>query len=168
MFFGNFIIQIPSNMKRCFSILTLAALSFAACNQPGNPGGQQDSVTVTGNTPPAPIDPGCYQLVSGQDTFKLDLVLKGDSASGTLVYNFFEKDDSKGTFRGLLADSILKVDYEFSSEGVISTRPAIFKLTGGQAFEARPDTFTQTGLPVFPDDRSKLTFDTTPWMQNCR
>ncbi|WP_295129154.1 hypothetical protein [uncultured Chitinophaga sp.] len=154
-------------MKLCFSIWALTALSLAACNQPVKTEGHEDSVTVTANTPAKPAGPGCYQLISGQDSFRLDLQLQGDSASGTLVYNFFEKDDSKGTFKGLLTDSILKIAYEFSSEGIISTRPAIFKLTDGQAFEARPDTFTQTGLPVFPDDRSKLVFDTTPWRQNC-
>jgi len=63
-------------------------------------------------------------------TFQLAItsVDKSD-VEGSLIYNFAEKDDSKGTFKGSFDGEILKGDYTFQAEGDTSVREVIFKKT---------------------------------------
>jgi len=87
---------------------------------------------------------GCYLFVANRDTFQLAItsVAKND-VEGSLIYNFSEKDDSKGTFKGTFDGKILKGDYAFEAEGSTSVREVIFKKTptgfiegGGEIKEA--------------------------------
>lgn len=56
-------------------------------------------------------------------------------ASGELLYNFFEKDKSNGTFDGILKGDTLIADYTFSSEGQLSVRQVAFLLKDSIAAE---------------------------------
>ncbi|UYQ94581.1 hypothetical protein MKQ68_05685 [Chitinophaga horti] len=146
-------------------LLPLIAMAFCACNQ-GNRSAEHSDTTRT-DTPSiavnAPASTLCFQRVTGKDSFYLQLTRASDSVAGSLTYNFLEKDDSKGAFRGIMRDSILRGDYEFSSEGIISIRHIVFRIAGDHAYEALPDSFLVTGEPAFPSDDHKLIFDTIPW-----
>ena len=73
---------------------------------------------------------GCYLYTVNKDTFQLAITaVNKDDVEGSIMYNFYEKDDSKGTFNGHFDGDILKGDYTFQSEGSTSIREVIFKKT---------------------------------------
>ena len=73
---------------------------------------------------------GCYLYTVNKDTFQLAITaVNKNDIEGSIIYNFSEKDDSKGTFNGHFDGKILKGDYTFQSEGSTSVREVIFKKT---------------------------------------
>lgn len=73
---------------------------------------------------------GCYLYTVNKDTFQLAITaVDKNDIEGSIIYNFYEKDDSKGTFNGHFDGDILKGDYTFQSEGSTSVREVIFKKT---------------------------------------
>jgi hypothetical protein len=64
------------------------------------------------------------------DTVSMNLTHLGDSVTGTLVYNFKEKDKNTGTINGRMNGNILIAEYTFLSEGIQSCRQVAFKLEG--------------------------------------
>lgn len=72
----------------------------------------------------------CYRYINNQDTVVLKLITVGENMTGTLVYNFFEKDRNEGTIQGYIKDGVLLADYNFRAEGMQSLRQVAFKKTG--------------------------------------
>lgn len=73
---------------------------------------------------------GCYLYTVNKDTFQLAITaVNKNDVEGSIIYNFYEKDDSKGTFNGSFDGETLKGDYTFQSEGSTSVREVIFKKT---------------------------------------
>jgi len=73
---------------------------------------------------------GCYLYTVNKDTFQLAITaVNKNDVEGSIIYNFYEKDDSKGTFNGHFDGNTLKGDYTFQSEGSNSVREVIFKKT---------------------------------------
>jgi hypothetical protein len=146
-------------MKTPYIVLALGAGILVSCHQQG----QQQNNVVTDSLPvETEKKVNCYEKVVGRDTIQLTLSYLDSVATGRLVYNFFEKDKNSGEFRGIRQRDIIRGKYIFFSEGVESTRPAIFKVTKEQAFEAIPESFDQQGIPVFPAENSQLKFDSIP------
>jgi hypothetical protein len=74
---------------------------------------------------------GCYVSRTGKDVYTLNIKQEeGDSISGSLSFQNFEKDSSSGTFNGTYDDGILLGDYAFRSEGMDSVMQVIFKKSG--------------------------------------
>jgi len=152
------------------AFLLVAAILTTGC-------GSTDSKTnnaATGISTPKITDSlkGCYIAVIKKDTFQLAITeVKGTEVKGSLMYNFAEKDRSKGTIKGDYENGILSANYTFEAEGTTSERPVIFKkvsegfiegfgetkLEGGRDVFAKPDTisfdqgyilkYTETCLP---------------------
>ena len=106
--------------------LSLAFSLLVSCNQGGkntrNPDSQPDkAVKPTSQS-------NCYRYAGANDTITLNLIHTGDSITGTLVYNFKEKDDNSGILNGSMKGNILVAEYTFLSEGVQSVRQVAFKL----------------------------------------
>ncbi len=99
-----------------------------SCNDSGNTAGEEESGASESTQ-------NCYKYISGPDTISMKVILKDDRISGELIYNFYEKDKSIGTFRGEMQGNRLSVIYTFMSEGVESTREVIFQKKG--------DTYTE-------------------------
>ena len=73
---------------------------------------------------------GCYVDALEKDVYTLNILsVSGESFSGTLSFNNFEKDSSSGVFEGTYKDGILLGDYSFQSEGMYSVVQTIFKNT---------------------------------------
>ncbi|MCK7554333.1 hypothetical protein MKQ70_04650 [Chitinophaga sedimenti] len=157
-------------MKQHLLLSAITAASLCACNQAGKTTDNRDSVSIdTTNATQTTSGINCYQQVTGRDSFFLNLIQAGDSVTGTLEYNFFEKDDAKGAFTGVLRNNILRLRYAFQSEGTTTTQDKIFKRNGDQLVEARPDKFSSIGDPLFPAEDQALVYDSIPWKQvNCR
>ncbi len=85
------------------------------------------------------LSPGCYQMIIGQDSAMMNLNISGDSVSGILQYNRFEKDDNVGNFVGKIDSNKVIAWYKFRSEGVITVRQVIFKINEDKLAEAYGD-----------------------------
>lgn len=95
------------------------------------------------------IEAGCYQQVLKKDTADMRLEMKDSIISGYLRYNRFQKDGNIGSFKGVLRDSLLIVDYTFRSEGMTSVREIIFKAKNNQLYEAVGKRDERTGKNIY-------------------
>lgn len=120
-------------MKRIlFScIITLAAI---ACNN-GQENPSADTVAITQppvdspvNTTPPSIT-GCFLRVTDRDTLVAALQQVGDSITGRLSFDNYQKDGSSGFVKGVLDSGILKLVYRFEAEGMKSVSEQYFKVT---------------------------------------
>ncbi len=72
---------------------------------------------------------GCYRMIIKNDTATMSLNATGNSVSGSLSYNWYEKDDNNGTFKGEVKnDTLIVANYTFQSEGITSVRQVAFKI----------------------------------------
>lgn len=100
---------------------------------------------------------GCYVVDYNKDVYTLNIMTHtGDNISGTLVFDNYQKDSSRGTFTGTYKDGLLLADYSFQSEGMDSLMQVAFKKTD--------DGFVRGYGPVDAEgthftDISKLEFD---------
>ena len=89
---------------------------------------------------------GCYMKIVGRDTAILMLEQKGKEFSGKLIYDNYEKDGSRGNIKGKEDNGILKLWYDFDSEGMHSVTEVYFKkdnerlLRGIGDMDAKTDT----------------------------
>jgi hypothetical protein len=100
----------------------LLTFIMVSCNDEGTASGKTELVS-----PKNASDTNCYRYAAGGDTVSLQVIRAGDSATGFLAYNFKEKDDNVGTFKGKVVRDLLVADYTFSSEGTRSVRQVAFK-----------------------------------------
>ncbi|HEY5969352.1 MAG TPA: hypothetical protein VIU35_15340 [Chitinophagaceae bacterium] len=90
--------------------------------------------------------PGCYMKIVGRDTAILMLEQKGKKLSGKMIYDNYEKDGSRGIIKGKEEEGILKLWYDFESEGMHSITEVYFKKDNGKllrgvgAMDAKTDT----------------------------
>lgn len=91
----------------------------------------------------------CYQYANQFDTVTLKLIRIGENITGTLVYQFKEKDSNKGTIQGSMKKDLLLADYTFMSEGIQSTRQVAFKLTGNTFIEGYGESLDENGTMKF-------------------
>lgn len=68
----------------------------------------------------------CYQFASGKDTVLMQMERINEDVTGSLRYNYFEKDENQGIFEGTMAGDTLYADYTFKSEGKTSVREIMF------------------------------------------
>lgn len=118
-------------MKTTVVLLSLAAIVIASCQNNNLP----QSKAALQESKPQKTWADCYLYTSGKDTVALQLRRNGDSASGHLIYNFYEKDRNTGTISGTIHGDTLIADYTFMSEGVQSKRAAVFLKNGHQLTE---------------------------------
>ena len=89
---------------------------------------------------------GCYMKIIGRDTAILMLEQKGKEFSGKMLYDNYEKDGSRGTVKGKEEGEIIKLWYDFKSEGMHSVMEVYFKketgrlLRGVGSMDAKTDT----------------------------
>ncbi len=91
----------------------------------------------------------CYLYADPTDTVSLNLTHLGDSVTGTLVYNFKEKDKNTGTINGRMNGNILIAEYTFLSEGIQSCRQVAFKLQGNNLVEGYGESYSQNDKVLF-------------------
>ncbi len=108
-------------LKRNVLIIATVAI-FASCNdEPGKVAEPQaGSASAT----------SCYMSVNNRDTVFLKTTTEGNSVTGTLSFNYYEKDKSSGTISGEIKGDLLIAEYKFQSEAVTSIRPVVFKKQG--------------------------------------
>ena len=78
---------------------------------------------------------GCYTYDGNGNHIVLEITEMNGTVLGNLDYALKEKDANKGTFSGILKDSVLIGSYTFMSEGTESTREVAFLVKEGQLIE---------------------------------
>ncbi len=115
----------------------------------------------------AEVPPQCFTWSIGQNIAKARLNITGNRVSGTLEYDYAEKDDSKGRLNGTLNNDIIMGEYTFLSEGQESTMEVVFKLQGNKLIQGYAEMEEQGGKLVFKDG-VKLSFQHTFVRTNCQ
>ncbi|MDP3467813.1 MAG: hypothetical protein Q8S11_05730 [Daejeonella sp.] len=124
---------------KTYNILLLAVL-LASCNNQIKET-ESSSSTIINKDKPSSVN--CYLYASATDTVSLNLIHLGDSITGTLVYNYKEKDKNTGTINGRMNGNILIAEYTFLSEGIQSCRQVAFKLEGDNFVEGYGESYSQ-------------------------
>lgn len=71
---------------------------------------------------------GCYLRVLQRDTLAASLQQVGNTVTGRLTFDNYQKDGSSGSVNGELNGNILKLVYSFQSEGMNSVMHVYFKV----------------------------------------
>jgi len=66
----------------------------------------------------------------GRDIYVLQLEQSGTAVKGKLEFDNYQKDDSKGTVKGIVNGNIVKLWYDFTAEGMHSILEIYFKNQG--------------------------------------
>jgi hypothetical protein len=103
-------------------------------NHSGAPISSDAEKTTSSNTDQKPVtdNNGCYMKIIGRDTAILMLEQKGSDLIGKMLYDNFEKDGSMGIVKGKEDGEILKLWYDFMSEGMRSVMEVYFKKDKGR------------------------------------
>lgn len=129
-------------------LLSIAVLTSSCGNTDTNR--NTDTASTPSTKPSEEPLKGCYIAVIKRDTFQLAITeVKGNQISGSLIYNFWEKDRSKGTFTGEYNNGILMANYVFNAEGTTSERPVVFKKVPEGFVEGFGETKTKGSKEVF-------------------
>ncbi len=141
--------ETKQNMRFSPSILLFYLTSLVACNN-----SQSDKPAVI-NTPVEAAQPsdlnGCYGYKTDKVTISLQARTIGDTVTGTLIYNYAEKDDNTGTLKGAFRGDTLFADYTFTSEGIETVREVAFVRSGDKLKEGYGDVEDKDGKIVFRD-----------------
>jgi len=131
-------------MKGIFqsAIVVLVMVLAVSCKSKKGMGGNQSQGNVK----------SCYRLILERDTADLSVSIIGDSVTGLLKFNMFEKDDSEGFIKGRLTDSVIMAEYTFVSEGRESNvNEVMFLLTPNSVVQGYGQLVEVDGKYVFPD-----------------
>jgi len=159
-------------MRSINKLFVFLSLSFAACNNADDSSStdatQGDSTAIATTPVTKESLAGCYSQVYERDTSSLQVKLINDSLAGDLVYRIFEKDRNDGMFKGDLNNDILSGWYYFKSEGVMSVRQVVWKVSNGQLWPGMGEMKIRNDTMVFSEPAS-LKFDNThPFVKaNC-
>ncbi|MEO6328835.1 MAG: hypothetical protein ABIO55_07880 [Ginsengibacter sp.] len=105
--------------------------------------------------------PGCYTWAVKRDTAAMKLDIAGNKVTGELRYNWYEKDRSVGTLKGIIKNDLIVAEYTFQSEGMTSVREVVFKIKDKSLVEGFGDyntgsdtmRFKNAAQLKFQDDR---------------
>jgi hypothetical protein len=91
----------------------------------------------------------CYSSIRNRDTVFLHIKIAGNTVTGDLEYNLYEKDRNKGSLQGMLKGDTLIAEYTFFSEGVESVREVAFLKKGNDWVEGYGDAEEKNGRMLF-------------------
>lgn len=160
-------------MQKIF--ISLLILVLAACNNSTTNTESTDAATegsvhagatdtiATGATPL--VLTGCYEMTMKKDSAFLDLQVTDTVVTGTLTFDFFEKDRNKGTLQGVLRNDHILADYTFQSEGVTSVREVVFKIKDSTLVQAHGELKEAGSKLVFVDKENLQYEETHPFIK---
>jgi len=92
---------------------------------------------------------GCYIKIIGRDTAILMLEQKGNMFTGKMLYDNYEKNGSRGTVKGKEDKEIIKLWYDFDSEGMHSVMEVYLKKENGKLLRGVGDMDAKTDTTYF-------------------
>ena len=99
----------------------------------------------------------CYMKIVKRDTMVLHLRQIGDSVSGKMNFDNYEKDSSSGEVKGVVDGDIIKLWYSFQSEGTHSIAELFFKKENGSLIRGIGDVNSKADTSYFTD-HSAITY----------
>ena len=100
---------------------------------------------------------GCYMRILKRDTMLLHLQQNGNTVSGKMNFDNYEKDGSAGTVSGILENDIVKLWYNFQSEGMNSVMELYFKVSDSTMIQGVGPMDNKADTAYFTD-HSKIDF----------
>ncbi|GAB3352393.1 hypothetical protein GCM10027566_11620 [Arachidicoccus ginsenosidivorans] len=139
----------------CLSILMIAA----GCNNQNSQTADSQQKDAKQVPPHKKGERQCYNLMERGDTIVISINwLDSSKFTGSMRYQLHEKDRNIGTLEGVLKDSILLADYQFSAEGMTSRREVAFKPIADYLVEGYGDITPDSSGFKFADP-SSLKYD---------
>lgn len=145
--------------------------ALISCNS-GNKNADElmDTITNydTGTSGPAETTSECYENINGKDTVFLSLFSEAKVITGSLMYNYYEKDKNSGAIKGNMYGDTLIAEYVFNSEGNTSIREVAFLKQDSKFVEGYGDVEEKNDKLVFKN-RNSLKFTGKPLTKvDCR
>ena len=100
----------------------------------------------------------CYWQIMQRDTLVALLVQNGESISGKLTFDNFQKDGSSGSVKGKLEGNTIKLWYSFQSEGMHSVMEVWYRKEGEALLRGVGPTGVKSDTSYFTEP-SAVTFD---------
>ena len=133
--------------KRTLLTLAVAAI-LSSCGQSSTKEAAADST----------LSPGCYEFTQNQTRISMQVEVNNETVTGQLVYDFYEKDDNRGTLVGTMEGDTLFAVYTFNAEGTESRREVAFLVEGDRLKEGYGSSREVDGTVTF-EDRRNLDFN---------
>ncbi len=142
------------------------ALIFFSCNSPGSadqkPAAMKpDSAATTGSAPTeaaekpaAPVvhsDTLCFEKRFKKDLNTVQLVMTGDSVTGTMIWAPWEKDGAAGTLAGKKSGDIITALYAYTIEGNDQKEEVVFKISANELTQKIGPLMDKNGVEVMKD-----------------
>ena len=102
----------------------------------------------------SPLSPGCYEFTQNNTKILMHLETDAETVTGELVYDFYEKDDNRGSLVGTMQGDTLFAVYTFRSEGTESRREVAFLAEGDRLTEGYGNSREVDGVVTFEDRRN--------------
>jgi len=141
-----------------YFLIIFVTVELMACNNGGQTV-EEISVSKSSDTEkiippkiedkPAADVTGCYMKIVGRDTAILMLEQKGNMFTGKMLYDNYEKDGSRGVVKGKEDNEIIKLWYDFDSEGMHSVMEVYFKKQNGKLLRGVGDMDAKTDTAYF-------------------
>jgi len=145
-------------MKNRILAIAACGILFTNCNKKAETE-IKETVAPDADAPAiVAVEKECFQFVKNKDTVTLSLTRNENDATGELTYNWFEKDDSKGVYKGTFKGDTLVADYTFNAEGTSSVREVVFLRKGDSFLPGYGDMEEKGNKSVFKNHK-KLQFD---------
>lgn len=126
--------------------LSIAFIVLTACN---NEDQSSKKDIISCSYPSAKTVSGCYMQTIQRDTIIANLFQQGNDITGTLVFDNYEKDGSKGNVTGKRYGDTLKLLYTFQSEGITSVMDIYFKLQNNNLLRGIGEMNTKADTAYF-------------------
>ncbi len=127
-------------------------LFAGACNNNGKSSAEINADTANSTaatTIAGPVSSGCYSQIIERDTSLLQIEQKGNTVTGSLSYNIYQKDRNDGTLQADITGDIIKGWYLFKSEGVVSVREVAWKINADQLWPAIGEVTQKNDTTMF-------------------
>ena len=129
----------------------IACNSNSQLNNKSTTSQPSESTTSISSEPESPVTDGtgCYMKIVGRDTAILMLEQKGNMFTGKMLYDNYEKDGSRGTVKGKEDKEIIKLWYDFDSEGMHSVMEVYLKKENGKLLRGVGDMDAKSDTAYF-------------------
>lgn len=135
-----------------FSVLLMLASCTNTSHNGSEPSATNNIATNNNqNSQATPILSGCYLHVLKRDTLALNLQQTGNTVSGKLSFDNFEKDGSSGPVTGTIDKDTVKLIYSFQSEGMHSVMEVYFKIVDNALIHGIGEVATKSDTTYYAD-----------------
>lgn len=142
-------------MKHLFICIISLIFIFSSCNsQTDTAKSKNNSINLKDDSAVLMDVTGCYMQTIGRDTILAILEQRGETVTGKLKFDNYQIDGSSGTLHGVVEGDILKLNYDFFSEGMNSIMDIYFKVENNTLIRGVGDMKTNGDSTTFINEFS--------------